>query len=281
MYTSTIRKTQKNPHSEASPLSMTRFRDHEPKRNYYIYNPTTKQFTILPKPRRGTGVSRIIHGVSLALDPYKSTHYKAFCVYFSERLPEHYEIQVYSSDPFIAEVNFNLGVFWNGAINWVSSWGDSLYFNVDEEHLGTMPMPPMPDGWEERRLRYFGEYSDHLHLIEIYGPRTTHFSVYEMAKDYSGWSVKYLVDLDPVMDAFPESICTYLDPSGLHYYKFLILTVIRRDDDDESFLVLNIPGEAIRYNFKDRTFKKLMWSDSALMFGWYAAFHYIESLSNA
>ncbi|CAK9184525.1 unnamed protein product, partial [Ilex paraguariensis] len=263
--------------------------------NYHIYNPTIHRFTTLPNPAgrvfRNSRRVGSVHAVNLAFDPLKLPHYKAVCVYDSQILPEQFEIEVYSSetglwrhsaDPFSAKVNFELGVFWNCAINWVSYQGNSLYFNVDEERLGTMPMPPLPYGCEGRKLRYFAESCDHLHLIESYGPPTTQFNVYEMAKDYSGWSVKYLVDLDPVMDAFPESIVGLLD------YKFLIISFLRRNSDEESFLVLGIPGKAIRYNFSDKTFKKLcdvprdhlnFELDHAPMFGWYNAFQYIESLS--
>ncbi|CAK9182729.1 unnamed protein product [Ilex paraguariensis] len=160
---------------------------------YYIYNPTTHQFSTLPIPSgRGFWYSRgvgSVYAVNLAFDPSKSPHYKAVCVYNSQILPLQFSIEVYSSqtglwsrsgDPFSSDVNFGLGVFWKGAINWVSRRADSLYFDVDEERLGKMPMPPLRDGREERRLRYFGESGDHLHLIEIYGPHMTQFSVYEM-----------------------------------------------------------------------------------------------------
>ncbi|CAK9135123.1 unnamed protein product [Ilex paraguariensis] len=265
--------------------------------NYYIYNPTTHQFTTLPDPvdrvfGYTSGVESV-QTVNLAFDPSKSPHYKAVCVYSSERLPQHYEIGVYSSEtglwrrsgnPFRADVNFKLGVFWKGAINWASDWVNSLYFNVDEERLGTLPMPLVPVGVEDRMIGYFGESGDHLHLIEIYGRHITQFNVYEMTEDYSGWSVKYIVDVDAVVEAFPEIICTH--PSGLQFYKFLILSLIRRNNDEESFLVLSTPGKAIRYNFRDKTLKKLcdlspllFENDRAPVFGWRNAFQYIESLS--
>lgn len=53
---------------------------------------------------------------------------------------------------------------------------------------------------------YFGESNGHLHLIEINNAPATRFSVYEMEMDYSGWFVKYHVDLGIVMETFPEAI---------------------------------------------------------------------------
>ncbi|CAL5322917.1 unnamed protein product [Camellia sinensis] len=237
----------------------------------YIYNPTTSQFATLPQPPRRV-LSPLCclttcYDYNLAFDPSKSPHYKVVSVNFSWGLPDHYELEIFSSetslwspsgDPFNSDVSFNLGVFWNGALHWISTFGgDSLYFNVDEERLETMPMPPIPDGWEERRPRYFRESRDHLHLIEIYGPRTMQFNVYEMERDYCEWFVKYQVDLDAIPNVFPEMIRSSLDPSDLHYYQFVILGLIREESDEESFLVLHIPGKVIRYNFRDKSFREL------------------------
>ncbi|THG03994.1 hypothetical protein TEA_007127 [Camellia sinensis var. sinensis] len=226
-------------------------------------NPLSKhslsQFATLPQPPRCVLAPlrcyTTFYAYNLAFDPSKSPHYKVVSINFSWGLPDHYELDIVSSetglwspsaDPFNGDVSFNPGVFWNGALHWIStSGGDSLYFNVDEDRLETMPMPPIPDGWEERRLRYFGESRDHLHLIEIYGPRTTQFNVYAMERDYRGWFVKYRVDIDAIPNAFLEMIRSSLDPSDLHYYQFVILGLIREEKDEESFLVLHIPGKVI------------------------------------
>lgn len=150
---------------------------------------------------------------------------------------------------------------------------------------------------------YFGVSNNHFHLVEIYDPRTTIFNVYEMERDYSGWFVKCRVDLDALMNAFPVSISGYLDPSNLHYYQFVILGLVRGEEDEDSFLVLHIPGNAIRYRFRDKTFRKLcdfppgstniecdgsessidiecVGNESSLKFnGWFEAFEFVESLS--
>ncbi|KAM7461777.1 hypothetical protein LguiA_029898 [Lonicera macranthoides] len=202
--------------------------------------------------------------VNLAFDPSKSPHYKVILVFTLPGI--YYVMEIHSSETGLwkhtnesirLQVNFCLGVFWNGAINWSSRWGDSLYFNIQEEQIGTIPMPPIPKDFRERRLMYFGVSNNHLHIVKIYGPQTTIFNVYEMERDYSGWFVKYRVDLDVLMNAFPESISRHLDPSDLHYYQFVILGLVRGEDDEDSFVVLHIPGKAIGYRFKDRTFRKL------------------------
>ncbi|KAK2653424.1 hypothetical protein Ddye_013280 [Dipteronia dyeriana] len=128
-------------------------------RNYCVYNPTTKQYTVLPPLPVSNGVFRAILGVNLAYDPSKSPDYKVICVRNSDSLREgNYQIEIYSSKTgpwrksggtFIApaDINFSLGVFWNGAIHWISNWGNnSLYFDADEEKLHEMSMPAVPAG---------------------------------------------------------------------------------------------------------------------------------------
>ncbi|CAL5322921.1 unnamed protein product [Camellia sinensis] len=78
-----------------------------------------------------------------------------------------------------------------------------------------------------------------------------------MERDYRGWFVKYRVDIDAIPNAFLEMIRSSLDPSDLHYYQFVILGLIQEEKDEESFLVLHIPGKVIRYNFRHKSFREL------------------------
>ncbi|KAJ4840358.1 hypothetical protein Tsubulata_007628 [Turnera subulata] len=282
----------------------TRYRS---KRNYYVYNPTTRHYTTLPHPLPGR-----ISGVSLAFDPSKSPHYKAVCVTNSRSLRNHLQIQIYSSEtgpwrtsavPFTTtgNIEFDCGVFCNGAIHWISDSGRCLYFEVDRELLKEMPMPPIPDGWDQRRVRYFGESRGSLFLVEIYKPPHDHqLEVYELASDYSGWFPKYQVDINAVAAAFPEMGRDYLqDPSILNYYAFQILCVVKGETEDGSYLVLHIPNKLIRYEFKAKRFQKLhdfvlsekmlhdippngrlLAQESAKHFALCSTYEYIESLAS-
>lgn len=252
-------------------LLCANFRVPESKRAFYVYNPTIKQLTKLPKPRRSTGSNIVIHGVALAFDPAKSPHYKVVCVRDSEIEPRRYQIEIYSSNlgpwrasggPFMADVDFETApVYWNGAVHWVNRLGNMMFY-VDEERLGVIPMPPIPeDSMSGRSVICFGESCDHLHLIETYGPRSQ-FNVYEMKRDFSEWFIKYRVDLAAVGAVFPE-MASFTGEIDL--YSFSIFSLIRGgkedededEDDDDGFLVLQIPGKAIRYNLGRKTFEKL------------------------
>ncbi|MBA0878328.1 hypothetical protein Goshw_008195 [Gossypium schwendimanii] len=275
------------------------FRSNRLDTTYYTYNPTTKHYTVLPPPRHSS-YGYYTFGVGLAFDPSKSPHYKVICIRnYDPELLDHYQVEIYSSKtgpwrpsgrPFVAPSNlqFENGVFWNGAIHWVSDWGDSLCFDVEEEQMRDIPMPS-GDG-DVRLYRYFGESGDHLHLVEVYGSDNLQFDVYEMERDRSGWFVKYQVDLNPVAAAFPEMVRGYADPIDLLSYAFSILCVVHEETDEGSFMVLHLPNKAIRYNFKDNSFRKLhdfaplrsrvgVGGDSSLEFEYFDAYQFIESFA--
>ena len=60
----------------------------------------------------------------------------------------------------VRELLIERGVFWKGAIHWLSKGELSLRFDVERELLLTMPMPLTPDDWEKGRLKYFGHLVD-------------------------------------------------------------------------------------------------------------------------
>ncbi|TXG70571.1 hypothetical protein EZV62_005506 [Acer yangbiense] len=266
--------------------------------NYCVYNPTTRQCLILP-PFPVNEVFNDIYGVNLAYDPSKSPHYKVICVRGYENSEEGYfQIEIYSSKIgfwrksrfsgiFTAhyETKFGIGMFWNGALHWISPWDGSLYFDVDEEKVHDLPMPAIHANYR-RSFRYFGESRDHLHLIEIYGPCTALFNVYEMERNYSGWIVKYRVDLLAVAAAFPEMVRSH--PIDRRKYGFSMLSIVREEEDEDSYLVVHIPNKAIRYNFKDKYFEKVhefapvgieIEVESTLEYRCSHAFQYTESLA--
>lgn len=84
----------------------------------------------------------------------------------------------------------------------------------------------------------------HLHLISIGQPSFTQFDVVELERDYSGWFVKYKVDLE-----------------NSAYCGFAILFLAREENEaaeDDSCMFLPISGKLISYNIRDGTFKTVM-----------------------
>ncbi|XP_017231854.1 F-box protein At5g07610 [Daucus carota subsp. sativus] len=247
-------------------------------RTHYVYDSSTDQLASLP--RHGLDTGNGFRYVGLAYDPSKSLHYKViafvtrrraqlfhherdFYVYSSETKTWKSSVQSFISGP---GMYFNDGVYWKGRMHWLSSLNyvsepesalsECLYFNVDEERLGTFPRPPIRVWSNSRRSLYFGESEDHLHVVEA-RPYANSLSVYEMKSDYSEWFVKYRIDLDPISRDFPEiKEKDMFDEENDHEPVVNVLSLIRRENfHEDSFAVLEIPGKAIRYNLVDRSFQ--------------------------
>lgn len=269
----------------------------------YVYNPSTNQLAILPKHPPANGVD--YH--SLAFDPSNSPHYKVIAYVTTSRSDSIGDFHVYSSQTgtwtlsvhsfYLArDMYLDHGVYWHGCIFWLgdlnfkpvpgSTVSHGLYFDVDEGRLATFPRPPIDTNLTSTSS-YFGESEDHLHFIGVF-PNATSLGVYELKTDYSEWFIKYWIDLAPISKVFPEMTkhkACYVDGNT---YVFDVLSLIRRENfQEDSFLVLEIPGKAIRYNLVDTSFKAI-W-DFAVDFGvekvdiWrcgrFKVWQYIEALS--
>lgn len=74
-----------------------------------------------------------------------------------------------------------------------------------------------------------------------------------MKRDYLGWFEKYHVDIEQVGGSFPE----ILNPQSRLIFEFAALSIMLGEKEDESFLVLEIPGKAVRLNLVSKIFHKL------------------------
>ncbi|XP_076909522.1 F-box protein At5g07610-like [Bidens hawaiensis] len=151
-------------------------------RMYYVFNPTTKQFAIIPLVY-SCDTDRF---VGLAYHQTSCPHYKVFCITFSYPYPTRdlvlVEIQIYSSDTrkwknlnrYFSESSYNTpfgnGVYWNEAVYWHPSDRNILsYFDLNLEQLKELPIaspekPMRRYGYRSTYL-YFGESRGHLHWV--------------------------------------------------------------------------------------------------------------------
>ncbi|KAI3946298.1 hypothetical protein MKW98_010422 [Papaver atlanticum] len=212
---------------------------------YYICNPSTKRYSVLPKDIKNSWNLNIC-SVSLAFDPLKSPHYKVVCVWRNEK--DNFVIEIYcsrtgswrlSGNPVAAvpsDIFSKSGVFWNSSLHWMSSDCDSsnfsessVYFDVDRELLRRMPVPPAPEKWYRRVIEYFGECMGKFHLIQKYLPsNTTSLDVLEMDTDYRCWTLKYRVSLDQLSLIYPHDI---VDDLGL--FKFSVLLIEEKNNSSK------------------------------------------------
>ncbi|XP_047325968.1 F-box protein At5g07610-like [Impatiens glandulifera] len=269
---------------------------------YHVINPSTRQFTTLPQP----SLSNLhLDGLTMAFDPSKSPHYKLVSVRskideeYCSAPPTHYQLEIYSSEtrswnasivtitvPKRHIISFHRGVNWNGAIVWFAVSGESLFFQVDEERIGTIPELTFEEGFWYNRVFCVGESNGHLYLVETY-KATTKVKVYEMESDFSsGWVMKYNIDLFEVGKAFPLML-KRLPGRTNSPYTFDVISLVWRDEklisktttSPAPFLVVSIPGKMIRFNLEEEeSFMEICDVDIKYYERDERSHHYIESL---
>ncbi|GAB4855313.1 hypothetical protein Ancab_023932 [Ancistrocladus abbreviatus] len=269
---------------------------------YYIFNPTINQISQLPFPNASIllgNQSISVVGLNLAFDPSTSADYKVICVWKDNSCSYIHEIphgiNVYSpaigewkrsvnffTPPF--DMEFERGVYWNGNVLWLSHTEKTLCYDVQNECLKPLPLPPPSEGAYIGRFRYFGESRGHLHLVEIRTNCVSEFDILELDGDYMCWSVKYRVNLDVLGSEFPEMFQDCGDRFGrrFRFYAFSILGVIHGEEEGDSVLVVSIPGKILSYNFRTGITRSLCdvidHSDKWLPFKGYNAYQYTPSL---
>ncbi|KAK9051335.1 hypothetical protein SSX86_027962 [Deinandra increscens subsp. villosa] len=257
-------------------------------RKYYVFNPTTKQFAIIPLVPGGLAVRQTIRFMGLAFHPTDCVHYKVVCVRALEPDGGLFQIQIYSSETRKWKISiesfsvdhkptFKNGVYWNGAIHWAPSYRNlHMYFKLDVEQLQPLPLP------EEMKsspmlIMYFGESRGHLHLIlnnhhEKHSMLDLNLNVYEMLSDHSGWFVKYHVELYKLPRAFPEIV-------GPLDYDLEVIDVVRgQEEGEDTFMVLITPSEMIKYNIRNSRYKVIGPLDKSDFEGYSGYHRYIEAL---
>ncbi|XP_004292857.1 PREDICTED: F-box protein At5g07610-like [Fragaria vesca subsp. vesca] len=250
---------------------------------YYVLNPTTHQFSTLVPPAAATtsGQSCRIFAKAFAFDPSRSPHYKLlvfwtnlpidmnnqnYQIITTHRLRDinlDFNIDIYSSEtkswrlvnssvsmPHNFFFTYAEGVYCNDAVHWLeSNQNQLLYYHIDDERVGHVDH----NGYSELSDSSFLQEShcgSHLHLIEIYLSTVfiPRIEVSEMKRDYSGWCLKYHIDLRDIIPKYRWSHMTEV-------VAVLFLTPEETEGEESSSLLLHIPGQVISYNLKSKISK--------------------------
>ncbi|KAF7153265.1 hypothetical protein RHSIM_Rhsim01G0014200 [Rhododendron simsii] len=223
---------------------------------YIVCNPTTKKYTLLPK-RDGVVCDWSAY---LVFDPSQSPrHYKVVLVGYS---PGPYQIDVYSSQSscwrkiISYQEIFGRGIFWNGAIHWLTCDDFLKRFDIDVEEIITMPNPLSPKILPQNKIMYFGECGGGLILIQShsYCYCSGGLRILELKRDCSSWVVKCQVNLRALISAFPEM------ESRRNDYRLLgfeVLCAVEGESERGLVLLLAIPGRIVSYNPKKKTWDVL------------------------
>ncbi|XP_071728990.1 F-box protein At5g07610-like [Rutidosis leptorrhynchoides] len=242
-------------------------------KNYYVYNPTTNQFTTIPKHDKDDLFSDP-RGMTLVFDPLKSPYYKLVCVCLCGR------IHVYSSENRIwmapsnkllihmdERLDFVAGVYCNGAVHWDGS-EDVIYYKMDKKNKNCIYRIALPkyvfnQSRYNRRRCYplLVESHDSLLFIDVFHS-CVEVDIYEMHRDYYGWFKLYHVNLSVIISQ--GDIISYTDFYVKHRNSYVVHCFVPRVGEEEAFLVIETPDDVImRYNLESKTCQKLCDLDSS------------------
>ncbi|XP_074315906.1 F-box protein At5g07610-like [Silene latifolia] len=223
--------------------------------SYYISNLATHQIDQLPSFPVMGNISTAT--VNLGFDPKISPNYKVISVQKLD--PKLHQISIYSDQtrtwtisgkPFDApgDMDFNEGVFCNGAIHWMRRTPKGLYFDVNTEILKEMPKPPVNKEHSLVSCEYFGGSYGRLYYGSS-SPDLPYFELFEMKEDYSGWFLKTWIDLQVLAMDFPLIARRSKNPHPLFgRYEADIISVVQDQYYEDFEVILAIPGEVIAYN---------------------------------
>ncbi|TKY46376.1 F-box protein [Spatholobus suberectus] len=252
--------------------------------HYFVFNPITKRlvaFEPIVDAFDKTVFASGLHFSSLflAYDPLRFPHFRVVSLQsvsyddacdtfdlgrteFNSSAPYYtYKLTVYSSETgcwsdgicfnTTAMIKIEAGVYCNGAIHWHHPTQKSLYFDVASQCLKTYPMPPeIRSLGPGQFLGYFGQSRGHLHMVFLSSAQLLLFDVFELVKDYSGWSVRIRVDLS-------HSLQVAIPGINLETFLFNIMCIVRQEKEEDSVVVLYIDDYVLSYNLVDKTLREI------------------------
>ncbi|XP_071738791.1 F-box protein At5g07610-like [Rutidosis leptorrhynchoides] len=255
--------------------------EYEGSGNYYVFNPTTKKFALIPPVIGSPDAETLIRFMGLAYHPTECVHYKLVCILragysvldqgYDEAWNKIYNIQIYLSHTGkwkklnqtftpLDDTLFRYGVYWNGAFYWAPTCPNPMYLRLDAEQLQELPLPstlPVRYAFYVKRPLYFGESRGHLHLVDTSDEKNpSSLNVYEMLRDRSGWFIKYQLDFHQLYATYPNMTHTYRSFYG-DKYEFRVLDVVRGEEEDDTFMVVKVVDNIKRYNILDKSFQHL------------------------
>ncbi|KAJ1406192.1 F-box-like domain superfamily [Sesbania bispinosa] len=174
--------------------------------SYAILNPTTNHFLMLPPlPGKRNNYEATL-AIYLAFEPLRSLHFKVISFTRDKSTDGcRFQIYVYSSEigswdeggvltTISPDFNVESGIYCNGAVHWYAPREASVYYDVDQQCLKDLPNPVSETG-SYVYVRYFEEFKGNLYLGLGKNDESLDFDVLELKEDYSGWFLRYHVDL--------------------------------------------------------------------------------------
>ncbi|GJT47054.1 granule-bound starch synthase [Tanacetum coccineum] len=221
-----------------------------PNHKFCIYNPTVNLFKMLPEPHYSEPEHHLF--IKMAFDPTKSPYYKVMHATFINDYypPESYRIQIYSSEtgiwsnvyehsgPFEGLVS---AIYCNNAIHWINH-GDNgkLHYKLDFVNTAViLTKIQLPVTVKRKRSCKLFESRGSLLLLGMDNTCShDQLNVYKMGNRDSEWSLKYSVNKRRI--SLGGVWCIALG-----------------EREEDSFMVIELNGKVVLYNFVLKTFRAL------------------------
>nr|GEX59055.1 hypothetical protein [Tanacetum cinerariifolium] len=142
---------------------------------------------------------------------------------------------------------FNDGIYWNDAIHWLNSVnGEAIHYMLEivDEHqlLAIIETPRAFNGNVQRDCKMFESCCC---LLVLCRPHTDscNLRVYEISYASTGWSLKYRVNLDDIINPYlktrriPHMWCCSN-----------VWCIVLGEREDDSFLVMELYGKVVQIN---------------------------------
>ncbi|XP_024987307.1 F-box protein At5g07610-like isoform X2 [Cynara cardunculus var. scolymus] len=153
---------------------------------------------------------------------------------------------------FGPDAGFHHGIYWNNAIHWLDFVNGGLHFKLDIEHpLLTRVQTP---GTLDRKLHYVHKLLESRGRLLLVYPvlDSRQLKVYEMRNEYSGWLVKYIVNLDDMGKLFPK---TWL--ISAKRFCIIVRSVVVGEREEDSYVVMEVSGKLIQYHIVLKTLRMI------------------------
>ncbi|GKC99364.1 hypothetical protein Tco_1169639, partial [Tanacetum coccineum] len=163
-----------------------------------------------------------------------------------------------------------LAIYWNDALHWLENENRQFThykLNIEDHEHPFITTIQIPQGLQQGR-NFFESYGNMLpmiigiqipHMLHLKGKLfesrgclvlvrrdyigSREFTIYEMTKGCSVWSIKYIVDTDDFMTQLPEG--------------WSIRSIALGEREKDSFLVMNLSEKVVQYNLISKTLREI------------------------
>ncbi|GKD90234.1 hypothetical protein Tco_1365741 [Tanacetum coccineum] len=189
----------------------------------------------------------------LAFDPKQSPYYKV----------------VHGKIYILLFVHFDSAIYWNDALHWLETENRQLThykLNIEDHEHPIITTIQIPQDHEHPILTTMLPIIISIqipHMLHLVGKLfkssgclvlvsrdyigSSKFTIYEMTKEYSVCSIKYIVDTDDFRTLLSEG-CSI---------RYIVWNLVVGEREEDSFLVMNLSRKVLQYNLISKTMREI------------------------